>query len=81
VTQPLLSAAGARSWPAFAKQARSVRIDELDDTCAVLASTRDAKGAFTPAPQHDVTLQRPSDRELGEAILRILALDISTGDM
>lgn len=79
VIAPLLKAAGAKTWSAFAKKASDVRVDKVGPTVTVQGSYLDQKGAFYPDPLACISLLNPSAQELGAAIRRLLDKNAAYG--
>jgi hypothetical protein len=72
VTEPLLSAAGCKSWSAFAKLASDLRVDQREEQVHVLPCIRQ-KTAFAPVPERELHLEAPSAQELGRIVAAELA--------
>ena len=72
VTAPLFSAAGCKSWNAFAKLASDLRVDQRAEQVHVLPCIRQ-KTSFEPVPDRELHLEAPSAYELG----RIVATELS----
>ena len=73
ITAPLLTAAGCKSWAAFAKGASDLRVDQIGTRLQVLPSLRDEKGAFASLADRQRQLEAPSDAELGAVVAAELA--------
>jgi hypothetical protein len=73
VQEPLLTAAGVKSWSAFAKRASSVRVDRIKNMVSVRPSRRDAKAAFEDMPEGVQSLDLPTPEKLGEVVADLLA--------
>ena len=73
VTQALLSAAGCKSWAAFAKLASDLRVDQTAEQVCVLPCIRE-KTSFIPVAGREIRLTSPSVQELGAAVATELAL-------
>jgi hypothetical protein len=72
VIEPLLSAAGVKSWPAFAKRATSIRVDRTGTLISLRPSKRDEKGAFHDLPEQVQELDSPSAQTLGALTASLL---------
>jgi hypothetical protein len=72
VTAPLLSAAGCKSWGAFAKLASDLRVDQREERVHVLPCIRQ-KTSFAPVPDRELHLEAPSAHELGRLVATELA--------
>lgn len=68
VTEPLLAAAQAKTWAAFAKRASSLRVDRDGMRYTLLPSTRTPKGSFDAATERNRTLESVSAEALGNEI-------------
>jgi hypothetical protein len=77
VTAPLLTAAGCKTWSAFAKGASDLRVNQTDTRVQVLPSVRDDKGAFAPVADRERHLEAPSDDELGSLVAAELAFALA----
>lgn len=73
VTEPLLAAAQAKTWAAFAKRAVSLRVDREGSRYALLPSNRTPKGSFEAAPDRFRNLEGIDAAALGNAIASELA--------
>jgi len=74
VTEPLLNAAGVKSWATFAKKAENLRVNREGATLRILPSTRSEKGSFDSAPERDRTLSQAAPEIIGEAVAAELAI-------
>jgi len=72
VTAPLLSAAGCKSWGAFAKLASDLRVDQTAEQVCVLPCSRE-KTSFIPVAGREIHLTSPSVQELGATVASELA--------
>ena len=72
VTAPLLSAAGCKSWSAFAKLASDLRVNQTEEQFQVLPCVRQ-KTSFAPVPDRELQLEAPSAEELGCVVATELA--------
>lgn len=72
VTAPLLSAAGCKSWGAFAKVASDLRVDQTHEQVRVLPCVRE-KTSFAPVSGREIQLTAPSVQELGAVVAAELA--------
>ena len=68
VTEPLLAAAQAKTWAAFAKRAVSLRIDRDGTRYLMLPSNRTPKGSFDAAPERNRDLEGVAAEALGSEI-------------
>lgn len=73
VTEPLLSAAGVKTWATFAKRAANARVDRKEKMVVVNGSKRDEKNAFVFEPTKLRELNAPGAVELGEALVGVLS--------
>jgi len=73
VSEPLLSAAGCKSWSAFAKHSSNLRVNQVGSKLHVLPSARDAKGAFFPVNEREHHIEGPSAEQLGALVATELA--------
>src|SRR5688572_15345351 len=71
VTEPLLAAAGVKSWATFAKRASNARVDRSGQAISVRPSLRD-KASFADLPDKVIHLASPSASELGTVLLAVL---------
>jgi hypothetical protein len=71
VTEPLLGAAGVKSWSTFAKRASSVRVDRSAQAISVRPSLRE-KASFMDLPDKVIHLGAPSAANLGTAVAAAL---------
>ena len=67
VTAPLLSAAGCKSWAAFAKVASDLRVDQTHEQVSVRPCIRE-KTSFAPVAGREIHLTSPTAQELGAAV-------------
>jgi hypothetical protein len=72
VTEPLLSAAGVKSWPTFARRATNIRVDREGTRISVRPSKRDEKGAFHDLPAQVQELDSPSTAAIGALAASLL---------
>jgi hypothetical protein len=72
VTAPLLSAAGCKSWSAFAKLASDLRVNQTAEQFDVLPCVRQ-KSSFAPVLERERRLNAPTAKELGEVVATELA--------
>jgi hypothetical protein len=72
VVEPLLSAAGVKSWPAFAKRATSIRVDRSGTLISLRPSSRDEKGAFHDLPEQVQAVDSPSAEAIGALAASLL---------
>jgi hypothetical protein len=72
VTAPLLSAAGCKSWNAFAKLASDLRVNQTAEQFHVLPCVRE-KTSFAPVLERELRLNAPTAKELGETVATELA--------
>ncbi len=79
VTAPLLSAAGCKSWSAFAKLASDLRVDQSGEQFHILPCVRQ-KTSFAPVPDRELQLERPSTEELGRIVATELAFAANRDD-
>jgi hypothetical protein len=73
VTAPLLSAAGCRSWGAFARLASCLRVNQAAQQLQVLPSRRQ-KDSFVPIVERELKIEMPSAQELGRLVASELEL-------
>jgi hypothetical protein len=73
VTAPLLTAAGCKSWSAFAKLASDVRVNQIQERFHLLPGIRQ-KDSFAPAAGRELEFNAPSAESLGNAVASELAL-------
>jgi hypothetical protein len=73
VSEPLLAAAQAKTWGAFAKRAQSVRVNGEGTQITLLPKRRTPKGSFEAAPGREQSLAAPDDSSLGALIASELA--------
>jgi len=65
VSAPLLNAAKCKSWPAFAKTASDLRVDQLGTKVVVRPCERGPKNAFYPVVERNRELEAPAAEQLG----------------
>lgn len=65
---PLLRAARARSWRAFARGARHAHVEERDGRLELMPSKLDDEDAFIPRPERAVSMTVRDPGPLGEAL-------------
>ena len=80
VTAPLLSAAGCKTWPSFAKKASNLRVNQMDGKLQVLPSRRDAKGSFYPVAERERQLEVLSAEQLGALVASELEFAFTRDD-
>ena len=71
VTEPLLLAAKAKTWSAFAKRATNVRVDRTPPEISVSPNLRD-KASFVHIPEKVVRLVTPDAANLGAVVVAAL---------
>jgi hypothetical protein len=67
ITAPLLSAAGCKSWSAFAKLASDLRVNQTGEQIQVLPCIRE-KTSFAPVADREGQLKAPSTEEIGRVV-------------
>jgi hypothetical protein len=72
VTAPLFSAAGCKSWSAFAKLASDLRVNQTEEQFQVLRCVRQ-KTSFVPVADRELQLKASSAQELGRVVATELA--------
>ena len=69
VPSPILGATGFKTWVALAKRANTLRIDQEGPTIKISPAARGPKQAFYPVAERNLSLESPSDAELGRAVM------------
>jgi len=73
VTEPLLAAAGVKTWSTFAKKAENLRVNREGATLQIMPSTRSSSGSFDPVAGGEQSLASPAAEALGVAVSGVLA--------
>jgi len=66
---PLVGATGLKTWAAVAKRADHVRVDEKGLNTRLSPTARGPAQSFYPVPDRDVSLNVPTDEDLGGAVM------------
>jgi hypothetical protein len=74
VTEPLLRAAKAKSWNAYARRASNLTVDREQENYRILPTVRERANAFMPVMAQQRVMLSPSDEELGRLVMDELRL-------
>ena len=68
ITEPLLRAAGCKSWSSFAKRTSNLRVDKVGNKLHLAPSARDKKGAFFSVTEREQHIEASSADQLGSMV-------------